>query len=174
VGEELKTKKDLQLEVPEENISTWKTVYIALNALKPTETILQVAAAPPPFLQKQEQTKVQSSEIFSPAYDEIPNPTQEMWGVDPPESDNPFDPKEIDTEDGSDLYPPLTLVKVMVAPAPRADEILQVQQEKSTSHMSLIKPLLLLLNCSFLLLHTPPFGSYGTIECCRTAERIVR
>jgi len=78
-------------------------------------------------LQKQEQTELQSSEIFSPAYDETPNSTQGMRGVDPPESDDPFDPGEIDTEDGADLYPPLTPVKVTATPAPTADEILQAQ-----------------------------------------------
>jgi len=38
VGEELQTKKDLQLEVPEEIVTTWETVYTPLNLLKPTET----------------------------------------------------------------------------------------------------------------------------------------
>ena len=118
VGEELQTKKDLQLEVPEEIIITWKTAYTALNALKPAETILQASAARPPFSQKWEQTKLQSFEIFSPAYDEIPNSTRGMWGVDPPESDDPFDPGETDTKDGPDLYPPLTPVKVTATPAP--------------------------------------------------------
>jgi len=50
-----------------------------------------------------------------------------MRGVDPLESDDPFDPREIDTEDGPDLYPPLTPVKVTATPAPSADEILQAQ-----------------------------------------------
>jgi len=46
VGEELQTKKDLHLEVPDEIIITWKTAYTALNALKPAETILQASATP--------------------------------------------------------------------------------------------------------------------------------
>jgi len=66
LGEELQTKKDLRLEVPDEIIITWKTVYTALNALKPAETILQASAAPPSFSQKQEQTELQSFETFSP------------------------------------------------------------------------------------------------------------
>jgi len=153
---------------------TWKTVYTALNALKPTETILQAATAPPPFSQNQEQNDLQSFEIFSSAYDETPNPTQGMRGVDLPESEDPFDLGEIDPEDGPDLYPPLTLVKVTATPAPTADEILQAQQQKSISRMSLLNP--------------PPFSSkplpsapthalfgsytasdsYRTTECCRT------
>jgi len=127
VGEELLTKKDLQLEVPEEIIITWKTVYTALNALKPAETILQSWAAPPLFSQRQEQTELQSFETFSPAYNETPNSTQGMRGIDPPESDDPFDPGEIDIEDRPDLYPPLTPMKVRATPAPTADEILQAQ-----------------------------------------------
>jgi len=50
-----------------------------------------------------------------------------MQGVDPPESDDPFHPRETDTKDGPDLYPPLTPVKVMAISAPTADEILQAQ-----------------------------------------------
>jgi len=139
VGEELQTKKDLQLEVPEEIIITWKIVYTALNALKPAETILQAWAALRLFSQKQEQTELQSFETFSPKYNETPNSTQGMWGVDSSEPGDPFDPREIDTEDGPDLYPPLTSVKVMATLAPTADEILQAQRQKSISHMSLIK-----------------------------------
>jgi len=90
VGKELQTKKDLQLEVPDKIMIIWKTVYTALNALKPTETILQASAAPPPFSQRQEQTELQSFEIFSPAYGEIPNSTQGMGGLDSPEPDDPF------------------------------------------------------------------------------------
>jgi len=63
-----------------------------------------------------------------------------MRGVDPPESDDPFDPGEIDTEDRPVLCPPLTPVKVTATPAPTADEILQAQQQKSVSRMSLINP----------------------------------
>jgi len=48
-------------------------VYTALNALKPAETILQVSAAPLPFSQLEEQMELQSFEIFSPVYHEIPN-----------------------------------------------------------------------------------------------------
>jgi len=117
----------LWLEVPDKIIITWKTVYTALNALKPAETILQGSAAPPPFSKKQEQTELQSFEILSPVYDETPNSTQGMQGVDLPKLDDPFDPGEIDTEDGPDLYPLLTLVKVTATPTPTADEILQAQ-----------------------------------------------
>jgi len=42
-----------------------------------------------------------------------------MRGVDPPEPDDPFDTGETDTEDGPDLYLPLTPVKVMAAPTPQ-------------------------------------------------------
>jgi len=48
----LHTEQDLQLEVPEEIIITWKTVYTALYILQLAETILQASAAPPPFFAK--------------------------------------------------------------------------------------------------------------------------
>jgi len=81
----------LQLKIPEE-IITWKSVHTALNALKHIETILQAAATPPPLSQKQGQSR--SPLKFNPTYDEIPNPTQKMREVNPPEPDDPLNPEK--------------------------------------------------------------------------------
>ena len=105
-------------------------MHTALNTLTPAETNLQAAAAPPPLSQKQEQTEPQSFEILNPVYNKIPNPTRQMWNVNLPKPDNPFDPGEINTKDEPDLYPPLTLVKVMATLTPTTDEILQIQRKK--------------------------------------------
>jgi len=83
--------KVLQLKIPEE-IITWKSVHTALNVLKPAETILQAAATPPPLSQKQGQSG--SLLKFNPTYDDIPNPTREMWEVNPPEPDDPLNPEK--------------------------------------------------------------------------------
>jgi len=61
----------LQFKIPEE-IITWKSVHTALNALKLSETVLEVAATPPPLSPKQGQSC--SLLKFNPTYDEIPNP----------------------------------------------------------------------------------------------------
>jgi len=84
--------KVLQLKIPEV-IITWERVHTALNALKPSDTVWQAAAAPPPLSHKQGLTKPQSFEIFNPTYDEIPHPTREIQEVDPPETD-PLNPEK--------------------------------------------------------------------------------
>jgi len=84
-------KKVLQLKIPEE-IITLKLVHTALNAFKPTETILQAAATPLPLSQKQGQRG--SLLKFNPTYDKIPNPLQEMWEVNLPKPDDPLNPEK--------------------------------------------------------------------------------
>jgi len=102
-----------------------------------------------------------------------------MRGLDLPESDNPFDHGETDTEDGPDLHPLLTPVKVTATPVPTADEILQARQ-KSILHMPLIKPPPFAPKPLSSAPTSPPFGSYtgsdwyGITECCQTVERIAR
>jgi len=77
----------LQFKIPEE-ILTWKSVHTTLNALKLAETILEAAATPPPLSQKQGQSS--SLLKFNPTYNEIPNPTREMWEVNLPKPDDPL------------------------------------------------------------------------------------
>jgi len=89
---EFSKNKVLQFKIPED-IITWKSVHTALNALKPTETILQAAAAPPPLSQKQGQS-CSLFKYLTLHTMKIPNPTQEMPEVNLPEPDDSFNPEK--------------------------------------------------------------------------------